>query len=72
MDGNVETVMAKQQDMQEKIAQDMILIARSLKDHSMAARDIIKSDKEVNYRLVLLLFGFTVELHYSSYARDQQ
>ena len=52
VEGNVETVLAKHQEMQEKIAEDMILIARSLKDHSKAARDIIKSDKEVSHELI--------------------
>ena len=47
----METVLAKHQEMQEKIAQDMILIARSLKDHSLAARDIIKGDKEASYHM---------------------
>ena len=43
----METVLAKHQEMQEKIAEDMIEIARSLKHRSEAARDIIKSDKDV-------------------------
>ena len=45
--GDMETVLAKHQEMQEKIAEDMIEIARSLKHRSEAARDIIKSDKDV-------------------------
>lgn len=49
----METILAKHQDMQEKIAEDMMLIARSLKDHSMAARDIIKADTKVSIELTV-------------------
>lgn len=43
----VSTALEDHQREQEKIAQDMIEIAKSLKNRSLAARDIIKSDTEV-------------------------
>ena len=39
--------MADHEKQQEKIAQDMIELSRSLKQQSLAARDIIKSDTQV-------------------------
>ena len=58
----METVLAKHQEIQEKIAKDMIALTRSLKDHSMAARDIIKSDSQVSLHRYLYQFILEVEI----------
>ena len=56
-DKNIETALLDHQKQQEKIAQDMIEIAKSLKHQSLAARDIIKSDTKVcNYVPIIILF----------------
>ena len=44
----LEHALREHEERQEKIAEEMIEMARSLKHHSEVARDIIKSDTEVS------------------------
>ena len=66
----METVMSKHQEMQETIARDMMAMTKTLKDHSMTARDIIKTDSQVGdmstavycVHIDYILYSFTMQL----------
>ena len=41
-------ILKQHHDMQEKVAEEMILMTQSMKQTSLRSRDIIKKDKAVN------------------------
>ncbi len=45
---DIDSVVSRHQKMQDEIAEDMIKMARSLKNNSLAAKEIILSDNKVN------------------------
>lgn len=51
----LEHALREHEERQEKIAEEMIEMARSLKHHSEVARDIIKSDTEVSVILHVIM-----------------
>lgn len=44
---NIEAVLETHQHMQDKLAEDMITMAKSLKNNSLIAQDIIRGDNKV-------------------------
>lgn len=44
---NIEAVLESHQHMQDKLAEEMITMAKSLKNNSLIARDIIRGDTKV-------------------------
>jgi len=45
--GDIEAVLETHQHMQDKLAEDMIAMAKSLRNNALVARDVIKSDNKV-------------------------
>lgn len=45
---NIDEILKQHHDMQEKVAEEMILMTQSMKQTSLRSRDIIKKDKAVN------------------------
>ena len=45
--GDIEAVLETHQHMQDKLAEDMIAMAKSLRSNALVARDVIKSDNKV-------------------------
>ena len=46
--GDSDSAIRHQEALQEEVAQDMVAMARSLKDNSLAAKRVISSDNEVS------------------------
>jgi hypothetical protein len=44
---DLDTVIKHQQEMQEKLAEEMVSLARNMKDHASAAHRIVKDDTKV-------------------------
>jgi len=44
---NIDDIIKQHHDMQEKVAEEMIRMAQSMKHNSLVARDIIKADNQV-------------------------
>ncbi len=44
---DIDSVVSRHQKMQDEIAEDMIKMARSLKNNSLAAKEVILSDNKV-------------------------
>ena len=51
---NIDEILKQHHDMQEKVAEEMILMTQSMKQTSLRSRDIIKKDKTVNLYVSLL------------------
>lgn len=51
---NIDDIIKQHHDMQEKVAEEMIRMAQSMKHNSLVARDIIKADNQVG--LLLMFF----------------
>lgn len=45
---NIDEILKQHHDMQEKVAEEMILMTQSMKQTSLRSRDIIKKDKTVS------------------------
>lgn len=43
----LDAVLQHHQDMQEKLAEEMLSLARSLKNNTLAAQNVIKQDNQV-------------------------
>lgn len=43
----LDAVLQRHQDMQEKLAEEMLSLARSLKNNTLAAQNVIKQDNQV-------------------------
>lgn len=52
----LDAVLQHHQDMQEKLAEEMLSLARSLKNNTLAAQNVIKQDNQVVHITVLNLF----------------
>ena len=46
-ESNIDEIMKQHHDMQEKVAEEMILMTQSMKQTQLRSRDIIKKDKQV-------------------------
>jgi len=44
---DIEAVLESHQHMQDKLAEDMITMAKSLRSNALAAQDVIKGDSKV-------------------------
>lgn len=49
----LDAVLQHHQDMQEKLAEEMLSLARSLKNNTLAAQNVIKQDNQVVHVEVL-------------------
>ena len=58
----LEAVLQHHHNLQEKLAEDMLHLARNLKNNTLAAQNIIKQDNQVTGRQALS--------HYSSHCID--
>lgn len=53
---NIEAVLESHQHRQDKLAEEMIEMAKSLKNNSLIARDIIRGDtKVVTFTLIIIM-----------------
>lgn len=52
----LDAVLQHHQDMQEKLAEEMLSLARSLKNNTLAAQNVIKQDNQVAHVTVLNSF----------------
>lgn len=57
-DVDLDQLITHQQSIQEKIANDMLMLAQNLKGQSELANKIIRKDNEVRFRDKLLQFFF--------------
>ena len=48
---NIDEILKQHHDMQEKVAEEMILMTQSMKQTSLRSREIIKKDKMVKISL---------------------
>lgn len=51
----LDAVLQHHQDMQEKLAEEMLSLARSLKNNTLAAQNVIKQDNQVECVTTLTL-----------------
>lgn len=51
----LDAVLQHHQDMQEKLAEEMLSLARSLKNNTLAAQNVIKQDNQVECVTMLTL-----------------
>lgn len=49
----LDAMLQHHQDMQEKLAEEMLSLARSLKNNTLAAQNVIKQDNQVGHVQVL-------------------
>ena len=49
---DVDTVIKHQQEIQEKLAEEMLALARSMKEQATVAHSIVKEDNKVMCRMV--------------------
>lgn len=55
---DLEVILKRHSEMQEQIAEDMIRIARNMKEHQLIARKIIKDDTEASSIYMLSFCAF--------------
>ena len=46
-DSDLDSILQHHQQLQEKLAEDMVSLARNMKDHAKAASNIVKDDNKV-------------------------
>lgn len=71
----LEAVMQHHHNLQEKLAEDMLNLARNLKNNTLAAQNIIKQDNQVTGRLhtscttvsIILFVVLLLFLHHQNY-----
>lgn len=53
----LDAVLQHHHSLQEKLAEDMLNLARNLKNNTLAAQNIIKQDNQVSHSLTLFVTG---------------
>ena len=61
--GDSEIVLKEHERVQERIAQEMVLLARNLKENCMTANSIIKSDTQVRHCSFHVVIDLELILH---------
>ncbi|KAF6017920.1 USE1 [Bugula neritina] len=50
-DSDLDSILQHHQQMQEKLAEEMVQLARNMKDHAKAASNIVQDDNKVSIDL---------------------
>ena len=60
-DSDLDSILQHHQQLQEKLAEDMVSLARNMKDHAKAASNIVKDDNKV-IQYVISLYSYRPEV----------
>lgn len=57
-DSDLDSILQHHQQVQEKLAEDMVSLARNMKDHAKAAKQIVQDDNKVTIIIQQIFSGF--------------